>query len=168
MGLLPFDTLPAYRPRHFVPEVVDFGQWPHIAPLFDQLETRVSQCTGAADLERWLLDWSELNAVLDEEGGRRYIAMTCHTDDADVEKAYLHFIENIEPQTKPRQFRLEQLFIQHPAPQAADAALRGFQPRHAESRRVVSTRERPARNRGNQARAAISKTQRLAHGELPR
>ena len=115
MDLLPFDNLPAYRPRHFVPEVVDFGQWPHIAPLFDQLETRVSQCTGAADLERWLLDWSELNAVLDEEGGRRYIAMTCHTDDADVEKAYLHFIENIEPQTKPRQFRLEQLFIQHPA-----------------------------------------------------
>jgi oligoendopeptidase F len=40
--------------------------------------------------------------------------MTCHTDNPDVEKAYLHFVENVEPQLKPRQFALEKTFVAHP------------------------------------------------------
>jgi oligoendopeptidase F len=114
MDLLPFGELPACVPRRFVPEKVDAGNWDHIAPLFDQLEARAPALSAVADVERWLLDWSELRAVLDEAGARRYIAMTCHTEDAEAEKAYLHFIENILPQVKPRQFKLERLFVQHP------------------------------------------------------
>jgi oligoendopeptidase F len=111
MNLLPFGKLPAAKPRAFVPQTIDLGVWPQIAPLFDQLESRAANCNSAADLERWLLDWSELNAALDEEASRRYIAMTCHTDSADAEKAYLHFVENVEPQLKPRQFALEKIYI---------------------------------------------------------
>ncbi len=114
MKLLPFGKLPAHKPRKFVPQNIDLGHWPQIAPLFDQLEARAAQCRSAADLERWLLDWSELSAALDEEASCRYIAMTCHTDNADAEKAYLHFVENIEPQLKPRQFALEKLCVAHP------------------------------------------------------
>jgi oligoendopeptidase F len=114
MNLLPFGKLPPHRPRTFVPQKLDLGDWPQIAPLFDQLERRAAGATSAAALERWLLDWSELNAALDEEGSRRYIAMTCHTDNADVEKAYLHFIEHVEPQLKPRQFALENIYVAHP------------------------------------------------------
>ena len=111
MSLLPFGTLPAYRPRRFVPERLDLGDWPQLAPLFERLATRGRSCTTAHDLERWLLDWSELNAALEEESQRRYIAMTCHTDDDGAEKAYLHFVEHIEPEVKPRQFELEKLHI---------------------------------------------------------
>jgi len=114
MNLLPFGKLPAHRPRKFVPEKINLGDWPQIAPLFGQLENRAQQINGAAALEQWLLDWSELNAALDEESSRRYIAMTCHTDNADVEKAYLHFVENVEPQIKPRQFALEKIYVAHP------------------------------------------------------
>jgi oligoendopeptidase F len=114
MNLLPFGKPPAYRPRTFVPQTVDLGDWPQIAPLFDQLENRSAHCKTAADLERWLLDWSELNAALDEESSRRYIAMTCHTDSPDAEKAYLHFVEHVEPQLKPRQFALEKIYVAHP------------------------------------------------------
>ncbi|HSY74949.1 MAG TPA: M3 family oligoendopeptidase [Dongiaceae bacterium] len=71
------------------------------------------QIKTAAELEKWLLDWSELNAALDEESSRRYIAMTCHTDNADAEKAYLYFVENVEPQLKPRQFVLEKIYVAH-------------------------------------------------------
>ena len=105
MDLLPFASLPPHKPRRFVPAGIDLGDWERIQPLFDQLEARVPQC-DAAGLESWLLDWSELSAALDEESSRRYIAMTCHTDNAEAEKAYLHFVENVEPQIKPRQFRL--------------------------------------------------------------
>ena len=114
MSLLPFGTLPAHRPRRFVPKQIDLGDWKQIAPLFDQLESRAPQCQSAAELERWLLDWSELSAVLDEESSRRYIAMTCHTDNSEAEKAYLHFLENVEPQIKPRQFALEKIYVAHP------------------------------------------------------
>jgi oligoendopeptidase F len=114
MNLLPFGKLPAHRPRSFVPQNIDLGDWPQVAPLFDQLETRAAQCKTAAELERWLIDWSELSAALDEESSLRYIAMTCHTDNADAEKAYLHFVENVEPQLKPRQFALEKIYVAHP------------------------------------------------------
>ena len=114
MNLLPFDQLPPYKPRRFVPEEIDLGEWSRMASLFDRLDLAATQCGDIADLERWLLDWSELSAALDEESSRRYIAMTCHTDNTEAERAYLDFVENIEPQLKPRQFRLEQAYQQHP------------------------------------------------------
>ena len=114
MNLLPFEKLPAHRPRKYVPPSLDLGDWPQIAPLCDQLEARAAHCQTAAELERWLLDWSELSAALDEESSCRYIAMTCHTDNPDAEKAYLHFVEHVEPQLKPRQFALEKIYVAHP------------------------------------------------------
>jgi len=114
MDLLPFDALPAHKPRRFVPPGIDLGDWAQIAPLFDQLDRRGPACASAAELESWLLDWSELSAALDEEGAKRYIAMTCHTDNADAEKAYLYFVEHVEPQLKPRQFKLAQAYVAHP------------------------------------------------------
>jgi len=114
MNLLPFGKLPAYKPRKFVPQAIDLGDWPQIAPLFDQLERRAARANSAAALEHWLLDWSEISAALDEESSGRYIAMTCHTDNPDAEKAYLHFVENVEPQLKPRQFALEKIYVAHP------------------------------------------------------
>ncbi len=114
MSLLPFKNLPAHRPRFFVPKEINLGDWPQIEPLFDQLERRAAEVNSAAKLERWLLDWSELNAALDEEASRRYIAMTCHTDNADAEQAYLQFVEHVEPKLKPRQFALEKIYVAHP------------------------------------------------------
>ena len=97
-----------------MPEKIDLGDWRQIAPLFDQLDAGVSQHRSPADLEQWLLDSSELSAALDEEGSRRYIAMTCHTDSPEAEAAYLHFVEHIEPELKPRQFKLAKLYLEHP------------------------------------------------------
>ena len=115
MSLLPFGKLPTHHARTFVPDQIDLGDWPQVAPLFDQLEVRAARAKTATDLEKWLLDWSELNAALDEEASRRYIAMTCHTDHPGAEQAYLHFVEQVEPQLKPRQFALERIYVAHPA-----------------------------------------------------
>ena len=114
MNLLPFGQLPPHRPRRFVPSAADLGDWSQIAPLFDTLEARAPRCAAAPELEAWLLDWGELNAALDEEYSRRYIAMTCHTDNLEAKTAYLHFVEQIEPQLKARQFKLSQVFLAHP------------------------------------------------------
>jgi oligoendopeptidase F len=114
MNLLPFGKLPPAKSRSFVPVNIDLGDWPQIAPLFDQLERQAAAASSAPAFEQWILDWCELSAALDQEGSTRNIAMTCHTDNADAEKAYLHFVENVEPQLKPRQFALEKIYVAHP------------------------------------------------------
>jgi oligoendopeptidase F len=114
MSLLPFGKLSAHKPREFVPETIDLGNWDEIAPLFTKLEARIRECRRVADLEEWILDRGELSAALDEEGAKRYIAMTCHTDSEEAEKAYLHFIEKVEPQIKPKQFELAKRYVEHP------------------------------------------------------
>ena len=114
MSLLPFGELPAFKPRKFVPARINWSEWKEIEPLFDALEKRAAESRTLPQFEQWLLDGSELMAALDEESSRRYIAMTCHTDDAEAEKAYLHFVEHIDPQLKPRQFRLSEIYLKHP------------------------------------------------------
>ena len=114
MNLLPFGKLPVAKLRKFVPQNANLDEWAQIEPLFAQLEQRMPQLETAPQLQSWLLDWSELSAALDEEASCRYIAMTCHTDNANAEKAYLHFVENIEPQLKSRQFALERMYAATP------------------------------------------------------
>lgn len=114
MNLLPFDKLPQYEPRRYVPDGIDLGNWEQIGPLFDYLDLRGPQAQTVVEFEQWILDGGELSAVLDEEASKRYIAMTCHTDNAEAEKAYLQFVEQIEPQLKPRNFKLAELYLAHP------------------------------------------------------
>ena len=114
MKALPFEKLPVAKAGSFVPARVFWSEWKEIAPLYDRLEARAAECRTPAELEKWLLDWGELTAALDQDGSERYIAMTCHTDDAEIEKAYLHFVEHIQPEVKPREFKLAQLFVEHP------------------------------------------------------
>lgn len=114
MNFLPFTDLPPHGARRFVPVTIDLGDWARIAPLFDQLDARASLCRSVGEFERWILDQGELFAALDQEGSQRYIAMTCHTDSPEAEAAYLHFVEKIEPELKPRQFNLAKLFLSHP------------------------------------------------------
>jgi oligoendopeptidase F len=114
MELLPFGDLPPYKPRTFVPVGLMVADWDTIAPLFDQLDCALDSCASVSDLESWLLDVSELGAILDEDGSRRYIAMTCHTSVDAAKNAYLDFIENIEPHLKERFFHLAKKFVSHP------------------------------------------------------
>ncbi len=97
-----------------MPLKFDWCDWNLIEPLYDQLEARAAACKTPADLERWLIDWSELGAAMDQDHSERYIAMTCHTDNAEAEKAYLHIVEHIQPQIKPREFKLARIFMAHP------------------------------------------------------
>ncbi len=110
-----FDTnLKPYRKRFFVPETFDAGSWEQIAPLCRVLEEQFASIADVAGLEAWLGRWSELSAVISEEGSRRYISMTCQTDDPEREKRYLDFLENVEPPLKSASFRLSKLLSASP------------------------------------------------------
>ncbi len=114
MSLLPFGDLTPFKPRAFVPADLNLGDWAAIAPVFTELEERLAGCESVTDLEGWLLEVNELSAALDEEGSKRYIAMTCHTSSEEAKKAYLGFVEDVEPGMKEQMFRLAKLFVEHP------------------------------------------------------
>jgi oligoendopeptidase F len=98
--------------RQFVPQNFDVADWSQIEPLAQQLLER--SINSPAELEKWLLDFSELSSVIDEYGSRRYIDKSAHTEDKEIDKAFLHFIENIEPKFKPFYFQLQRKFLNSP------------------------------------------------------
>ncbi len=81
--------------------------------LFRDLDNRTLHSNS--DLEKWLKDESELASALAEEQAIRYARMTCQTDDPEREKAYLSYIENVEPQVKLGFSKLDRKYVQSPA-----------------------------------------------------
>ncbi|HYG74771.1 MAG TPA: M3 family oligoendopeptidase [Planctomycetota bacterium] len=115
---MPLEALTKLRPaqpRAFVPQNADLGDWNQVEPLFEKLKAQASSVRTPRELERWVLNASELGAALDQEGSTRYVSMTCHTDDAETEKAFLHFIEHLEPKAKPHWHKIKEIFLSIPA-----------------------------------------------------
>src|SRR5687768_3426368 len=110
--------------RTFVPRDFDVADFAQIEPLYRALLDR--SVDTPEQLDKWLRDVSELTSAIDEYGSRRYIDKSCHTDDPAIEKAYLHFVENVEPKIKPLHFALQRKFMQS----AARTALRGRETRY--------------------------------------
>lgn len=96
-------------PRQYIAAEADFGTWETAEPYFKELAER--DVETLAQFEKWLIDWSELDACFDEEGTKRYTAMTCQTDDAERQQRYLHFIENVQPQAEPWHDKLRRKFV---------------------------------------------------------
>lgn len=101
--------------RTFLPPQIDLMDPAALAPVFEQLELRLTGAADAAALETWLDAYSEVNAAISENSARTYIAMTCQTDDPEKEKTYLHLVEKVDPWLKPQQFALQQKLVTHPA-----------------------------------------------------
>lgn len=108
MTLLNPQTLPHDFPRRYVPQGTDLGRWDSVEPLFKELEDRPLRSPD--DLKKWLDDMGEFYDCLNEEGSLRYIRMTCKTDDPEIEKAYLDYLEKVSEPSKPRFFALSKKY----------------------------------------------------------
>src|SRR5688572_18169894 len=105
-------TAVATPKRQFVPQDLDAADWAQIEPVGKRLLER--PINSVADLEKWLLDVSELSAVIDEYGSRRYIDKSCHTEDKQIEQRFLHYVEHIEPKFKTLTFELQKKYLASP------------------------------------------------------
>ncbi|TAH14447.1 MAG: M3 family oligoendopeptidase [Sphingobacteriia bacterium] len=56
---------------------------------------------SVSDLEQWLKDMSELEAVVSEDACWRQIKMTCDTTDKKLEEAFTYFCMEIQPKLQP-------------------------------------------------------------------
>jgi oligoendopeptidase F len=80
--------------------------WVALEPFFTELRERT--ITSGVELERWLLDRSELEAALSEDLAWRYIRMTCDTQDEQRAAAFQFFVSEIEPNVAPHDHALNE------------------------------------------------------------
>ena len=99
--------------RTFVPGDLDPSDWGQLEPLYQSLLDRSVETPD--ELQQWLADFSEVSSVVSEYGSRKNIDSACHTDDPEIEKAFLHYVEHIAPKLKPVFFELQKKFLSIPS-----------------------------------------------------
>lgn len=108
---------------HFVPADLKAGELAALEPAFATLQER--ELPDAAAIECWLRDESELMARIGAELARRYIRMTCHTEDASAREAYLAMEQQVMPRVRVLADALDRKFLSTPALDQLDKARLG-------------------------------------------
>lgn len=97
--------------RTFLPKNISVT-WNELAPLFDNLKTR--EINSVKELEKWMADRSELEAMLEEDAAWRYIRMTCNTNDEKLLEDFQYFATEIEPKIAPISNELNEKLVSSP------------------------------------------------------
>ena len=82
-------------PRQFLPKDFTITNWESLEPYFITLDER--KIESIPELEQWLKDASELEAVISEDACWRQIKMTCDTENKELEAAFTFFMMEIQP-----------------------------------------------------------------------
>ncbi|WP_339044075.1 M3 family oligoendopeptidase [Cardinium endosymbiont of Tipula unca] len=85
--------------RTFFPLDFSITDWASVQPFYENLLAR--DISSQESLRKFLVDWSELEGVLEEDGGWRYINASRNTTDVDAKERYEYFITAIEPHLAP-------------------------------------------------------------------
>ncbi|MFY0252848.1 M3 family oligoendopeptidase [Chitinophaga sp. 30R24] len=99
-------------PRHFLPEKFKVTNWETLQPYFETLQQR--EINNVTDLEQWLRDISELEAVISEDACWRQIRMTCDITNKELEEAFTYFCMEIQPQLQPYADALNKKLLDSP------------------------------------------------------
>ncbi|MEO9209653.1 MAG: M3 family oligoendopeptidase [Ginsengibacter sp.] len=98
--------------RDYLPEKLVVSDWATIEPFFKELLERVIH--SKEELKKWLLDVSEMEAMLNEDICWRQIKMTCDTNNKELEAAFNFYCTDIQPQIQPYAFELNKKLIDSP------------------------------------------------------
>lgn len=112
--------IPVKEKRRFLPDDLVINSWETIEPYFVDLEKR--EINSVEDLQEWLLDCSELEAVLEEDLAWRYIKMNIDTTDEGLAKAFQFFVSEVEPKIAPFSNKFNKKFVESPYLKELDQA----------------------------------------------
>lgn len=105
-------------PRSFLPKNFTITDWQSLEPYFKDLEER--KINSLPELEQWLKDVSELEAVTSEDACWRQIRMTCDTENKHLEEAFNFFMLEIQPKIQPYADKLNRKLIETPFTEQLD------------------------------------------------
>lgn len=91
--------IPTKADRRFLPNDFTIDSWQALEPYFKDLKNR--EINSVSELENWIIDRSELDAVLEEDMAWRYIKMNIDTRDEELAKAFNFFVQEISPKVAP-------------------------------------------------------------------
>ena len=104
--------------RKFLPADFRVTDWPGLEPYFKNLLER--NIASRSDLEQWMKDSSELEAVVSEDACWRQIRMTCDTENKQLEEAFTFFVMEIQPKIQPYADKLNRKLIESAFVKALD------------------------------------------------
>ena len=104
-------NIPTRPTRRFVSEDLIIDSWSKIEPLFESLLNR--EILSAKHLEKWMLDRSELEAVLEEDMAWRYIKMNIDTTDKNLGDRFTFWIKEISPKIAPYSHQLNVKLVEN-------------------------------------------------------
>ncbi len=98
--------------RQFVAQDLVIDSWEAIEGYYQDLLDRTIDTRES--FKKWLVDQSELDAVLEEDMAWRYIRMTIDTTSEDLSKAYTFFVSEIQPKLAPFEDKLNRKLVESP------------------------------------------------------
>ena len=99
-------------PRKYLPASFEIRDWSSLEPYFSELAER--PVDSKEDLHQWLLDLSEMEAVVSEDACWRQIKMTCDTENPELEKSFNFFMMEIQPKLQPYSDLLNRKLVDSP------------------------------------------------------
>jgi oligoendopeptidase F len=99
-------------PRRHLPAGWEPTDWSAIEPHAVELAER--PVGSVAELERWLMDRSELDSVVGGESSRRHAAAACDTEDEAKERAHLDYQTVVLPEYRKLADRLDRKYLECP------------------------------------------------------
>ncbi|HEU0111056.1 MAG TPA: M3 family oligoendopeptidase [Flavisolibacter sp.] len=98
-------------PRNYLPANFKITDWSTLEPYFKELLER--PIGSRQELESWLRDISELEAVIGEDAAWRQIRMTCDTENKELEDAFTFFVMEIQPKIQPYSDKLNRKLVEN-------------------------------------------------------
>ena len=98
--------------RSYVPKDFSVTDWNSLEPFFKELVER--PINSGRDLEKWMKDMSEVEAVVSEDICWRQIKMTCDTTDKSLEESFNFFCMEIQPKMQPYADLLNRKLVESP------------------------------------------------------
>jgi len=105
-------NIPKRKRRNFLPGDFKIETWEHLQPFYKDLLDR--ELGTLKSLKKWFKDRSELESVVAEELGWRYIRMTCDTTNQEYTASFNYFVSEIEPKIAPFSDKLNRKVIDNP------------------------------------------------------
>ncbi|MGE5107513.1 MAG: M3 family oligoendopeptidase [Sphingobacteriales bacterium] len=98
--------------RHYFPKDFVITTWEALEPYFQELLER--HINSVAELEQWLKDVNETDAIANEDACWRQIKMTCDTENKQLEESFNFFYTEILPKMQPYADKLNRKLVDSP------------------------------------------------------
>ncbi len=112
-------SVPEPRKREFLPEEFKVTVWSRLKPYYNELLHR--SITSIAELEQWIFNWNELNALVQEDVNWRYIHFSTNTTDERAGESYSYIVQQILPKVTIVNHQLNQKLFNTPIHKKLDS-----------------------------------------------